>query len=449
MGFVSNASHLMGGQLTSRNIGGLTYEVTMTIYRDNRGIPVGNTEAINYDSAGTNIAIHNVPWIFDSTFYIGNNAERYTFIDTITFSAIGTYSMWFESSARNAAILNIPNPGSLHLNNVIYVDPSNSSPKFLNEPITVAQYNVPFNYNPLPFDVDGDSVSWKLDTPMGQSMTSALVPEPGYSLPSSDTLVPFALDAVTGEITFLPNLVGNFVVSVLVSEYRAGIKIGEIRRDMQIIVLQSTNKTAIISLNSLNAPFSGKNYTIAPGSGFNFTVIASDPDGNAIDFSANGEPFLLANNPATFNSTASSGSSIGTLSWTPSSNSARTQPYIIGLRVSEPFGINVFSNDISINVKVSNATGIHQQLNSAIKFNVYPNPTSDYIMLSFNSEKKNTGNIEVLNLAGQSVKEYSNLNVVNGLNVIRIDDLRLSKGNYVLTLKIEGEKAESSTINIQ
>ena len=440
------ASHFMGGQLTSRNIGGLTYEVTMTLYRDNRGISIGVTEAINYDSAGTNIAVHNVPW--NSMFYLGNNAERYIYIDTITFTAFGTYSMWFENGARNSAIVNIPNPGSMHLNNVIYVDPSNSSPVFLNEPITVAQFNVPFNYNPLPYDSDGDSISWKLDTPMGLSMTSALIPEPGYVLPSSDTLVPFAMDTVTGEITFLPNLVGNFVVSMLVSEFRAGIKIGEIRRDMQIIVLQSTNIPATISLNSLNAPFSGKHYTIAPGSGFNFTVIANDPDGNTIDLTLNGEPFRLTNSPATFNSTAGPGTSTANFSWTPSLNSARSQPYIISLRVSEPFGINVFSNDISINLNVSNSTGINQQSNSDVKFNVYPNPTTDYIMFSFNSESKSSGNIEVLNLAGQSVKEYANLNVVKGLNVIRVDGLNLSKGNYVFTLKIEGEKVKSSVIKI-
>ena len=30
----ANASHLMGGNITSRNIGGLTYETTLTAFRD-------------------------------------------------------------------------------------------------------------------------------------------------------------------------------------------------------------------------------------------------------------------------------------------------------------------------------------------------------------------------------------------------------------------------------
>ena len=47
------ASHLMGGQMTSKNIGGLTYEVTLTLYRDTLGIPMYQTETINYlDSNG-------------------------------------------------------------------------------------------------------------------------------------------------------------------------------------------------------------------------------------------------------------------------------------------------------------------------------------------------------------------------------------------------------------
>jgi len=137
----TQASHLMGGQITSKNIGGLTYEVTLTLYRDTLGIPMYPTEDIYYqDSLGSStIALHTLS--YTNVISIGNGVEKYEYIDTITFPVSGRYRAWTANCCRNAAIINIPNASSygMYLDVDIFADNTNSSPVFLNEPITVAQ----------------------------------------------------------------------------------------------------------------------------------------------------------------------------------------------------------------------------------------------------------------------------------------------------------------------
>ena len=194
----TQATHLMGGQMTSQNVGGLYYQITLTLYRDSLGVPMGTTQGITYtDSTGNFvIATHYVTYDPLLTVNIGNGVERYVFTDTITFPFVGKFKAWTSNCCRNAAILNLPNPASneMYLDVDITADSSNSSPVFLNEPITVAQLNQPFSYNPLPYDVDGDSLSWQLDVPMDINGTTLGFPIAGYVLPPSDTLVPFSMD---------------------------------------------------------------------------------------------------------------------------------------------------------------------------------------------------------------------------------------------------------------
>ncbi|MBK7682674.1 MAG: hypothetical protein IPJ26_09540 [Bacteroidetes bacterium] len=224
-----------------------------------------------------------------------------------------------------------PASESHHFYSIVLIDTTNSTPVFLNPPIVMAQENVPFYYNPLPFDFDGDSIAWSLDVPL----SSNGVPVAGYVLPSSDSLVPFNMDPLTGEITFLPNLLGNFQVSVRVKEYRNGLQIGEITRDMQLIVVQSLNVPAVLMISSNSAPFNGKTYTIAPNAAFSMTVSIFDQDNQGLTLAGRGEAFSLASNPAMLSVVNGASSATATVSWSPNSTQARTAPYVIGLRVSK------------------------------------------------------------------------------------------------------------------
>ena len=98
------------------------------------------------------------------------------------------------------------------------------------------------------------------------------------------------------------------------------------------------------------------------------------------------------------------GTATGSLSWTPNASNERSRPYIIGLRLNEPYGIYNFNSDISIYLRVQTATGINNPAKTDTEFTVYPNPTSDYLMLNFASKSNSNGLLEIRNLAGQIMK---------------------------------------------
>jgi hypothetical protein len=440
----ASATHLMGGQVTSLNIGGLTYQITLTAYRDTMGIPMYLQTQFHYENA---TGFNQVNLVNASPMTVfGNGVEMYKYVDTITFPDSGNYNIWFEDCCRNCALLNMSNPcgESFHLYNNLYVSPTNSSPEFLNPPITLAQLAVPFSYNPLPFDLDGDSISWQLDTPL----TALSMYVTGYTLPPSDSLVPFNMDPVTGEITFLPNTLGNFELSVLVKEYRNGVEIGQIRRDMQILVMPSGNRPPNLSLNSSNAPYSGKNYDIMPGSAFSFTVVANDPDNIAPSINIAGEPMLLSN-PPVFTSASANGITTGTLTWNPTAAEARPLPYILGLRLGDAFGPYVFMNDITLYLRVGNFTGL-SQVNANSSLQVYPNPvTSNEINLSFKTNNAAPVSVEILNIAGQLMRSYANTASGTGNHLVTIRDLNLPAGLYLVKMIQDGSQIDAVKFSIR
>lgn len=364
----TNASHLMGGQITSRNIGGLTYEVTLTLYRDTVGIPMYLTETINYqDSLGVSIiASHTLP--INNMVNIGNGVERYQFIDTITFPNAGNYRAYYTNCCRNAAILNIPNASSygLYLDVDIFADSTNSSPVFLNEPITIAQVNQPFSYNPLPFDADGDSLSWILDIPydfIAGTVIGQVIP--GYVLPFSDSLIPFSMDPLTGEITFLPNTLGHFQVSVRAIEWRNGQQIGYIRRDMQLIVVPSVNSPVLISTVYSTMRTTTQPIYVQPNQQLSFELISYNIDMGQTTIATSGSIFMNDNPAVVSLSTMDSSGNIMTtntlVEWTPTAVQVSNNPYYLVFRVGDPNGPFVFYNDYTFRVFVSNSsTGINE-----------------------------------------------------------------------------------------
>lgn len=443
----ASASHMMGGQITVEHVSGMDYRVVYTAYRDMTGIPIAQVASINFmDSVSGTSFIVPIPYDTAITVLVPG-VQEYVYDTIITFPNVGSWYVSYQECCRNAAILNMTSPGGEfhHFYSIVQIDTANSTPVFLNPPIVLAQENVPFYYNPLPFDIDGDSIAWSLDVPLSSNGT----PVAGYVLPSSDTLVPFNMDPITGEITFLPNMLGNFQVSVRVKEYRNGVQIGEITRDMQLIVVQSLNVPAVLMISSNSAPFNGKAYTIAPGAAFSMNVTIYDQDNQGLTLSGNGEPFGLAFNPATLNVVNGTGSATATVAWTPDASQARPAPYILGLRISENFGNMVFQSDVSVSLKVGiGVTGINENANDA-QLALSPNPTSDQFNIQFVAKSTNDVAVEVLTVDGKNAAKFVNTQIATGLNVIQVNNLHLAKGVYVVRLVQDGKALGMQRLIIQ
>ena len=368
-------SHLMGGQIVATNLGGYDYEIKLTAYRDTIGIPMATSAMfeINMDSAGVMIPINLLTVLADSMsggLVMGVSAaygvEVYTYTDTITLPGDGYYTISWNDCCRNVAIINMGNAGAEHfaLSTSFTVDSlsPNSSPSYLSLPVAYLPSDTLWQYNPLPFDPDGDSLAWSLTTPLG---SGALVA--GYQFLDDTALYsnasnPFALDSVTGELSWNAKMQGNFVAAFLIEEYRNGVKIGEMRRDMQYIVISDTSNYLPVVSNMMSFPTNPGGYpyvVISPSQNYSVSLLASDPNANdVVTLNAFGEPFnLQTSSPSFLTFPTGNGNEIeGIFSWTPDVLDVRTQPYLVVFRVSDGF----YNFDYTVQIEVSSVTSVEE-----------------------------------------------------------------------------------------
>jgi hypothetical protein len=441
----SFASHLMGGQIVATQISGQSYEIKMTLYRDTTGIPIAaDADFVVTDLSNSSQQI--VPSVHSGAQTLFNGVEIYEYSAIYTF-APGNYTISYSMCCRNAAILNMTNPGaeSLFLLSELTVYPSaaNSTPVFLNPPVTLAQKNALYIYNPLPFDADGDSIVWSLDTPMTQGGYIVT----GYTIPTAVASNPFSLNSANGEITWMPDSNGHWEVSFLIEEFRNGVKTGEIRRDMQIIVVDDTSNYSPMVINTTAWPQDlNGNFSIAlqPSVPFYFTVNATQQDNDPMDLIVQGEPMILNSNPASFSITSNGPGNInGLFQWTPSQAQARTAAYLLTVRGLEYHNNYVFSTDRTIMLRVGASTGMadNSSLISGVKS--FPNPASGNVFVSFNLESPAPVTMEIYDLSGRLVMNGIKNELKSGHHLISQDISKLAEGHYVIRLLIDNKAAQS------
>jgi hypothetical protein len=246
------------------------------------------------------------------------------------------------------------------------------------------------------------------------------------------------MDPVTGVISFTPITLGNFEVSVLVNEFRNGVQIGQIRRDMQIIVVSSGNRPLLVSHASTGATGSGYNLVLDAGTPFTATVTVLDPDFQSLTMTARGEPFILPNNPATNSVINSLGVSTGTISWTPNLSQLRTAPYVLSLRVDEPFASLIFSNDITFSLTVDNRpSGIAPITKESVR-SIYPNPNNGTFTVTIDVATAGKADLVITNLVGQQVHVVKNVQLNEGVNAVVVNSLSLPQGSYMISVVKSG-----------
>lgn len=168
------------------------------------------------------------------------------------------YYMSYQTRNRNGGISNIVNPSqvgytfylefpALQQNGRIV---ENSSPHFAavnGEYLCLGElFTFPFGGT----DPDGDQLRYSLVTPLDQkgtrgnnAVSAGPYPEitwlPGYNATNAIPGVPgMSINSTTGQLTGKPSKTGLFVFAVNVEEYRNGVKIGEVRRDFQLLVVE-------------------------------------------------------------------------------------------------------------------------------------------------------------------------------------------------------------------
>lgn len=377
----SSATHIVGGDISVKHISGNNFEVTLRFYRDCLGgtAPFDNPITLGAYDKVTNVEAFQftLPLISTQILALGDSCftptnlcvEEGIFKDTITIpdNVNGYYLSW-QRCCRNGIIVNINLPGDAGM--VFYAeipDPvlTNSTPTFGSYPNAYLCNSQPNVQDFSAIDIDGDSLVYSLSTPLNGNASSA-VPIPGpsagpYSLitwqspySASDMIggVPVLnINSSTGILTANPVTMGVFVFAVIVEEFRAGIKIGEIRRDIQYQVIAcNTNQAPVFSQPATST----SSYTVVAGDSICIPVAASDINADWVGLSAISDLF---GNPITvpyssFSPDSAIASVSSELCFATNCIHIRDEPYVTTFyaRDYSCYGTNTVTNVVSITV---------------------------------------------------------------------------------------------------
>ncbi|MFT4032927.1 MAG: gliding motility-associated C-terminal domain-containing protein [Siphonobacter sp.] len=363
------ATHVRAGEITARRTSDqtLTYEVTLTIYCDyqaNGGKAATDLQTDVTMCFGDGSAVEVVPLYTTGLSNgglvdVGNDTRRLMFKTTHTFSAPGTYTISVGIDNRNANTINITNGNSV--NYPFYVESTlminsflglNNTPVMLNPPVDfTACVGQRYIHNPNAFDADGDSLAYHITqcktTQVGESCSGYVVPsfvQPNVVPSCTGTneagtaSASYSINSTTGDLIWdAPVCAGQYNVAFVIEEWRNGVKIGEITRDMQIIVSDCNNKRPTITVPD--------DICIEAGTAVNFTVTGTDPDGNTVTISSSGGVYQQSPNGtdqitapfATFTTPSQPQSSpgTGTFSWQTTCDHIRELAYPVLFKVAD------------------------------------------------------------------------------------------------------------------
>ena len=184
-------------------------------------------------------------------------------LDPAAYADAQGYYISYQTRNRNGGIDNIVNP--VQTGFTFYLEfpalqrngapVAYSSPRF---PAINGEYvciGEPFTFPFGGTDPDGDELRYSMVTPLSPKATTqnqAASPGPypdvvwqsnygpNNAIPGNPTL---KIDARTGELSVTATQLGLFVFAVKVEEYRNGVKIGEVRRDFQFLVVDCPPST--------------------------------------------------------------------------------------------------------------------------------------------------------------------------------------------------------------
>ncbi len=330
------ATHIRAGDLTAERIStnGLTYRFTLTIYRDMGGVVAD--PRITMDFGDGNSA--EVPITSQSILPGGTNTEVITYVTTHTYAGPNEYKVGVGIENRNADILNIANSVNTRffIQSSFLISPFlglNRSPILTLPPIEIAAARQRYVHNPGAIDPDGDSLSYELVV----CKKARDVNVDGYrnlddrffgaSNEANTAPATLRLDPRTGDLVWdAPLQVGQYNVAFVVKEWRNGILIGVVNRDMQIIVRDNRNQRPRLNLS--------RDTCVVAGALIRSVISATDPDRHAVILTAAGALFRLAtpSNRATFDTIRSQpplGTARGNFRWQTTCNDVSSQIYTV------------------------------------------------------------------------------------------------------------------------
>ncbi len=317
------ATHMAGTDVTYEHITGNTYRFTQKVYRDCAGAGLGTSLSLTVSPAApgsftlTRTSVTDItPLCPGQVSRCASTAgaygiEEHVYQGNVSLAALPpgqVYTITTTLIARNNAITTISAPGSQYLLTRTTLNPTyqNTSPVFLNRPSAFLCVGQPATISPNAFDADGDALVYEL-TPCLTVNGASVTYNGGLSyLNPLPTVSGLTLNPSTGNLTFTPNAISVSVICVKATEYRNGIAIGTVTRDIQVRTLNCNNAPPVVSALP--------NVVVQPGQTYCVNVTATDANNDNITMTATSGIIP----PATFTITSNApGSTSGTFCFTP------------------------------------------------------------------------------------------------------------------------------------
>ncbi|MCI4669073.1 MAG: PKD domain-containing protein [Bacteroidia bacterium] len=256
------------------------------------------------------------------------------------------YNLTYGSCCRNSVITSGSADEGLYTGDTqidLGITPCNSSPRFVNPvtgesvpPIAYICEGQLSTFNQGAFDPDGDSLSYELG-PCSSGALGQVTYDLANGFSATAPLGPtwdVTINPLTGDLTFTPSPTGAVqvaVICIIVKEWRNGVQIGQVVRDIQVTVLSSglcpfpnptTGGVQNVSVDS-NAVGSLSYDQVAVCAGaevcFDVPTIPADTSLNYTMFwggNLPGATFVDANDPA-ITDTITGKAPVGRFCWTP------------------------------------------------------------------------------------------------------------------------------------
>ena len=338
-------------------------------------------------------------------------------------------------SNRSGGILNINFPNS---ENVLYyieaniqvIDDfeNNHSPILLEAPIDFAIVNQPFVHIINGFDIDDDSISYKLATPLsGNNMEAPLYFFPGQ-IPDDPNTNFFHLNPVTGRIDWQsPQFAGVYNILIEIISYRDGQVFNRTMRDMQINVIEQENIFPSISIDTSIQPF----HFVQVGDTIDFSIFSQDINSSQeISLSSSSGLYSFFIEQAQFDSTINMNEAEGNFRWIIQEEHIRGNSYHVVFKSKDDFMNIGYANFDLVKFKVlSDILDFTSNEISHPDINIFPNPTNDQLFIELKDFELPT-KFQIRSIHNKLI-QLGKLD--NGVNQIEISSL--ISGSYIIFIE--------------
>jgi gliding motility-associated-like protein len=321
------ATHQRAAEITYKHVSGLTYEFTIIMYTKTSS-PADDSRIVMPVNWGDGSG-DELPRIYFQPIPDVNDISLNIYKGEHTFPGPARYIVSVEDPNRNFGVLNIPNSVNvpMFVQTELLINPFlgyNSSVDLLNPPIDQGCIGKTFIHNPAAYDPDGDSLSYKLVVCKGAGGYDI----PGYQYPIATDY--FKIDSITGDVIWeTPTLQGEYNVAFEIEEWRFGVKISSVRRDMQINIVACDHDPPDI--------YSIDDTCVVAGDLLEFDITAIDPDETNVTLSGFGGPFVQNVSPAYIIPDPAQGNDtvVTTFYWPTVCNHIRIEPYTVVFKAED------------------------------------------------------------------------------------------------------------------